>query len=154
MKSFALTLLLFITCSHLSIAEPPDCDSALKTCNEGCENNNFPAFEATDFERQCHDSCQKGFEACKLQDSQNACATFNFHCVDNCPWTVNGQATGLQYSNAGSFATCSDVCDKALEACLVVNKKLPPRKRTGKFDPCEEAQGSCYANCAETVDRK
>lgn len=150
-KTIILTLLT-IAAAGVTFADTPDCDKALESCNDECRQTKIlDQIEKTDFQAQCLNSCSKGFDSCKIQDSENACGSFSIHCVDNCPWTVNGSATGLQYSNQGSFAECMDACDKGTDDCAEVSKKTPPRKRTGKFDPCLEAQGSCYESCAGTV---
>src|SRR5262245_61998476 len=154
MRHPALMALLILALPPLASAQPgtPDCDAAVQTCQRECGKEHwFDQVEATDFQKQCASSCNEGYKSCKVQDSRNACETFDTHCIDACPWTVTGASSGQKHSNEGSFGACMDACEDSVDSCSAAQKNMPPRRRTGAFDPCKEAQNSCYASCAYTT---
>lgn len=134
----------------------PDCNVALETCKADCAKRQIYDREykesatRTDFLSQCQSACQDASQWCLKQDSTTSCMTFAYHCQSQCPWSV------LDYdhqrmNHTDSFRQCENSCNAGAQACEPFRKSLPPRKRTGDFDVCQEAQAACYADCIVEV---
>ncbi len=94
---------------------------------------------------QCERACAGGTKPCEAQESQLGCDMLYFRCAGSCPWSLTDPTTAETFENTDAFRKCEDACGAGRQACLAVRDKLPPRKRTGTFDACAEAQGACYA---------
>jgi hypothetical protein len=135
----------------------PDCDEAFSTCKSTCENKtisngNGPlVIQPSDFKTKCKNACLAGFNSCQTQDSVHSCKTFTNHCTSDCPWTVSISAMGFavptEYTD--SFKQCRASCNMGNKSCGDrIKKGMPPRKRSGKFNACVEAQFACYSSCS------
>lgn len=148
-----LILALALTFCPRSFGQAADCETALSACNADCgkrpiyDRDRGDYLKQSDFKERCERSCSAGVGSCKAQDSENSCNTFDYHCAATCPWKVVDTYADLTVKYSDSFRQCMNACASGALACRPVNKKLPPRKRTGPFNACEEAQGDCYVDC-------
>jgi hypothetical protein len=155
MRSFVLVLLLMGAVCPASFAAPAECESAAASCTAQCGQLQIkdPAMNdrrhAILFQRKCEDSCSNGLHNCQLQDSKNGCDTFYYHCAEACPWTVAEQIDVSGQDDQDIFSECAKACEEGQKSCQAAGQT--PRKRTGDFDACVEAQEACYADCSVTV---
>lgn len=137
-------------------AMTPDCNVAFETCKADCARR--PIYDRerggnvthTDFVGQCQNACQDAAQWCLKQDAVNSCATFGYHCQSQCPWSVVDE-DHRRLNHTDSFLQCENSCTAGATACEPFRKSLPPRKATGDFDVCPEAQTACYANCPQQM---
>lgn len=146
-------MILVLLFSPKSFGQAADCEIAAKECRAKCasaqiyDRDRQGYLKKSNFQSQCEAACSRGLESCKVQDSENSCVTFDNHCAASCPWKVVDTYDDITVKYSDSFKQCMNACASGSLACRPVNKKLPPRKRTGPFNACEEAQGACYVDC-------
>ncbi len=149
-------MLLMLIHTTAGFANTPDCNVALETCKDDCTKR--PIYDRerggnvtrTDFVSLCQNACQEAAQWCLKQDSTMSCTTFSYHCESQCPWSVV-EYTHQRLQHTDSFRQCESSCSAGATACEPFRKSLPPRKRTGEFDVCPEAQTACYADCVQQM---
>jgi hypothetical protein len=147
---------ILVLCSQ-SFGQAVECENAGTSCMTQCDQlrvqgddgTHYGKYE-TDFKKKCEESCSNGIHNCQLQDSENGCDTFYYHCVEACPWKVVKTYSDLSVGDTNSFSQCVTACTEGQKSCQAAGQ-TSPRKRTGPFDECVEAQEACYADCGVTV---